>query len=99
MYFSEFAYCDQPNVYESSKRNLLEADDPDNDLSNLFPVISFLDYSRPLPWPKGLPAVPFADITCNFRVEFGHNTSNFDLGHEPTPIPINGDCNAKFIER
>jgi hypothetical protein len=98
VYFGEFLQCAGPNVYSSSTNDLFMKDDPDNDLANLFPVISFLDYSRPLPWPKGLPAVPFADITCNFRVEFGHNISNFDLGHEPTPIPINGDCNAKFRE-
>jgi hypothetical protein len=76
----------------------LKVDDPDNDLAALFPVISFLDYSQPRPWPKGLPAVPFSDITCNFRVEFGQSTSDGFLYRPLTPIPLSGDCNAKFKE-
>jgi hypothetical protein len=98
MYFGEFVKCDEPNVYESTKKYLLEADDPNNNLSNLFPVISFLDYSQPRPWPKGLPAVPFSDITCHFAVKFGHATASGWLSLPVTPIPLNGDCNAKFRE-
>jgi hypothetical protein len=98
MYFGEFIQCAQPNVYESIKDDLLRADDPDNNLANLFPVISFLDYSQQRPWPKGLPAVPFADITCHFGVKFGLNTANGWLSVQATPIPLNGDCNAKFKE-
>jgi hypothetical protein len=45
-----------------------------------------------------LPAVPFSDITCHFAVEFGHATSSAYEATVPTPIPINGDCNAKFKE-
>jgi hypothetical protein len=77
---------------------LFKENDPDNDLATLFPVISFLDYSRPKPWPKGLPAVPFSDITCNFGVVFGHATSSIWLTEPINPIPLNGDCNAKFRE-
>jgi hypothetical protein len=98
VYFGEFIQCAQPNVYQSTTNDLFMKDDPDNDLANLFPVISFLDYSQPRPWPKGLPAVPFADIACNFRVEFGHATSSHWLNLPPTPIPLNEDCNAKFRE-
>jgi hypothetical protein len=67
-------------------------------LANLFPVISFLDYSQPRPWPKGLPAVPFSDITCHFDLKFGHATSSAWLSLAVTPIPLNPDCNAKFSE-
>jgi hypothetical protein len=67
-------------------------------LATLFPVISFLDYSQPRPWLKGLPAVPFSDITCHLEVEFGHAISSTWLGDPSTPIPLNGDCNAKFRE-
>jgi hypothetical protein len=98
MYFTEFIQCDHPNVFESTTNNLLVEDDPDNDLANLFPVISFLDYSQPRPWPKGLPAVPFSDITCHFGVGFGHATSNAWLSLPQTPISLNGDCNEKFKE-
>ncbi len=98
MYFGEFIQCAQPNVFESTKKSFLREDDPDDDLLNLFPVISFLDYSQPRPWPKGLPAVPFSDITCNFRVEFGQATSDGWKYLPVTPIPLNGDCNAKFKE-
>jgi hypothetical protein len=98
MYFGEFIHCSQPNVYESSVNELFKEDDPDNDMTALFPVISFLDYSQPRPWPKGLPAIPFSDITCNFRVEFGQSTSNAWLFLPVTTIPLNGDCNAKFKE-
>ena len=45
MYFGEFFECAHPNAYESITNDLLKEDDPDNDLANLFPVISFLDYS------------------------------------------------------
>ena len=98
MYFGEFIQCTEPNVYESTTADLLDQDDPDNDLATLFPVISFLDYSRPRPWPKGLPAVPFSDITCHFGVKFGHATSSIWLTLQTTPIPLNADCNAKFRE-
>jgi hypothetical protein len=98
VYFGEFIQCKQPNVYESHGNDSLEGDDPDNDLANLFPVISFLDYSQPRPWPMALPAVPFSDITCHFAVEFGHATSSAYEATVPTPIPINGDCNTKFKE-
>ena len=98
MYFGEFFECAHPNAYESITNDLLKEDDPDNDLGTLFPVISFLDYSQPMPWPKGLPAVPFSDITCNFRVEFGRATSSAWHNLPATPIPLNGDCNAKFEE-
>jgi hypothetical protein len=98
VYFGEFIQCKQPNVYESTQKYSLEEDDPDNDLSNLFPVISFLDYSQPRPWPMAIPAIPFSDITCNFRVQFGHATSSAWLRLPATPIPVNGDCNAKFRE-
>jgi hypothetical protein len=98
MYLSEFIHCSQPNVYEFSVNGLLEKDDLDNDLANLFPVISFLDYSQPRPWPKGLPAVPFSDITCHFGVKFGHNTANSWLLSPTPPISLNGDCNEKFKE-
>ena len=96
MYFGEFILCSQPNVYESTKKNMLKEDDPVSDLANLFPVISFLDYSQPRPWPKGLPSVPFSDINCHFPVEFGHATESAWLSLPVTPIPLNGDCNAKF---
>jgi hypothetical protein len=98
VYFGEFIQCKQPNVYESTGNDSLEGDDPDNNLANLFPVISFLDYSQPRPWPMALPAVPFSDITCHFAVEFGHATSSAYEATVPTPIPINGDCNEKFKE-
>jgi hypothetical protein len=98
VYFVEFVQCAQPNAYESTKKYSLENDDPDNDLANLFPVISFLDYSRPRPWPMALPAVPFSDITCHFGVEFVHATSSAWDRLPTTPIPLNGDCNAKFRE-
>jgi hypothetical protein len=98
MYFGEFIQCAQPNVYQSTTNDLLKKDDPDNDLVTLFPVISFLDYSQPKPWPKGLPAVPFSDITCHFAVEFGRATSNYMLSLPATPIKLNGDCNEKFRE-
>jgi hypothetical protein len=98
VYFGEFIQCKQPNVYESTQKYSLEEDDPDNDLANLFPVISFLDYSQPRPWPMAIPAIPFSDITCNFRVQFGHATSSAWLRLPATPIPVNGDCNAKFRE-
>jgi hypothetical protein len=96
MYFGEFISCSQPNVYESTKKYLIEANDPDNDLSNLFPVISFLDYSQKRPWPDGLPSVPFSDITCHFAVRFGHAKDSTWLHLPVTPIPLNGDCNEKF---
>jgi hypothetical protein len=98
VYFGEFIQCAEPHVYESTKKYSIKEDDPDNNLANLFPVISFLDYSQPRPWPKGLPAVPFSDITCHFGVQFGHAKSNLMLSLPVTSIPINGDCNAKFRE-
>jgi hypothetical protein len=98
MYFSEFINCDHPNVYESSVHDSFKEDDPDNDLANLFPVISFLDYSQPRPWPKGLPAIPFSDITCHFKVEFGLATDSAYNANPLSPIPLNGDCNSKFRE-
>jgi hypothetical protein len=98
VYFGEFVQCAQPNVYEISGNDLLEENDPDNNLAALFPVFSFLDYSRPRPWPKGLPAVPFSDITCHFGVKFGLNTANSWLLSPVTQIPLNGDCNSKFKE-
>jgi hypothetical protein len=98
VYFGEFILCHHPNVYESSTNDSLKEDDPDNDLANLFPVISFLDYSRPRPWPKELPAVPFSDIACHFEVEFSRAISSPLLGDPSTPIPLNVDCNAKFRE-
>jgi hypothetical protein len=61
-------------------------------------VISFLDYSQPRPWPKGLPAVPFSDIVCHFRVQFTHAKANAWLILPETPTLLNGDCNAKFRE-
>jgi hypothetical protein len=67
-------------------------------LAALFPVISFLDYSLPAPWPTLLPKVPFSDILCNFRVKFGHSTTNQWLLRNSTEIPLNGNCNAKFRE-
>jgi hypothetical protein len=96
VYFGEFIKCAEPNVYQSTKKYSINEDDLDNDLLNLFPVISFLDYSQPRPWPKALPAVLFSDITCHFGVEFGHATSDAWLRLPLTPIPLNGDCNAKF---
>ena len=98
LYLVEFIQCAQPNVYEFSVNELLKEDDPDNDLAVLFPVISFLDYSQPRPWPRGVPAVPFSDISCHFRVEFGHATTNGWEANPATPIPLNEDCNAKFKE-
>jgi hypothetical protein len=98
VYFGEFIQCNHPNVYESIENDSLEEDDPDNDLANLFPVISFLDYSQPRPWPMALPSIPFSDITCHFGVEFGHGTSSAFEATPLTPIPINGDCNEKFRE-
>ncbi len=98
MYFGEFVQCAQPHVYETSTDDVLKENDPDNYLANLFPVISFLDYSQKRPWPQGLPSVPFSDITCHFGVEFSHAISSAWLGDPSTPIPLNRDCNAKFRE-
>jgi hypothetical protein len=98
LYFGEFLQCKKPSVYESTTNYPILGDDPDNDLATLFPVISFLDYSLPTPWPNGLPAVPFSDITCRFRVEFAHATTGQWLFISGDPIPINKDCNAKFRE-
>ena len=98
MYLSEFIQCAEPNVYEATTNNFLKEDEPENDLANLFPVISFLDYSRPRPWPKGLPAVPFSDIKCHFGVKFSHNTGNSWLLNPAPPIPLIGNCNEKFKE-
>jgi hypothetical protein len=96
VYFDEFVHCAHPHVIESTQNYSLEKDDPDNDMANLFPVISFVDYSLPRPWPMALPAVPLSDITCHFGVLFGHGTTDSWLNPSPTPIPLNGDCNAKF---
>ena len=90
--------CAKPNVFESSSKDLLKEGDPDNDLANLFPTISFVDYSQPRPWPREFPSVPFSDITCHFRVHFGQEVNNAWLWLPETPIPLNGDCNAKFNE-
>jgi hypothetical protein len=98
LYFGEWILCKKPSVYESTTNYPILGDDPDNDLATLFPVISFLDYSHPKPWPNGLPAVPFSDITCHFRVEFAHATTGQWLYIPGVSIPINGDCNAKFRE-
>jgi hypothetical protein len=77
---------------------LFKVNDPDADLKNLFLAFSFHDYDRPKPWPMGLPAVPYSDIVCHFGLVFIHATSNAWLGDHGTPIPLNGDCNAKFKE-
>jgi hypothetical protein len=77
--------------------NPILGDDPDNDLAILLPVISFLTWSRT---HRGMESVPFSDITCNFGVKFALITYS-QLSNNPTPptpIPINGDCNAKFRE-
>jgi hypothetical protein len=97
-YFGEFISCTHPNVFESNSHASFQKSDPDNDLTAVFPVFSFLDYSRAKPWPKRLPAVPFSDITCHFTVEFTHNTVNSWLNTPGAKIPMNGDCNAKFKE-
>jgi hypothetical protein len=98
VYFGEFIKCTEPNVYQSTKKYSIKDDHLDNDLLNLFQMISFLDYSQPRQWPKALPAVTFSDITCHFGVEFGHATSDAFLYLPTTPIPLNGDCNSKFRE-
>jgi hypothetical protein len=97
-YFREFITCSQPNVYESTSHSSFQKSDPDNDMTAIFSVFSFLDYSMAQPWPKGLPAVPFSDISCHFTLEFTHSTVNSWLGTTGTQIPINGACNAKFKE-
>ena len=98
VYFSEFFMCQSPSVFESPSHGPLEPNDPDNDLMAVFPVFSFVDYSRPEPWPKKLPTVPWADVTCHFVLEFAHQTISANKFPTGTPIPLKGDCNAKFKE-
>jgi hypothetical protein len=98
VYFSEFVMCKSPSVFETQSHGPIEPNDPDNDLMTLFPVFSFVDHSRAKPWSKKLPTVPWADVTCHFVLQFAHQTKDANDLPTGSPIPLMGDCNAKFKE-